>query len=191
MSSFLSHIPKDLEFSADMFINPYGFIDYSNFVTDQGKAKIGIEFDLPLELKVNNLTFQDTAAFELNKEGFDKVESAQMYLFIKNGFPFYLNLELTVFDSITNIQYDHFYSGLIHSAEVNTQGRVIHPAQSFTTFDLDHNRIDNILKSNKLIVIAVMNTTHNGSVPVKMYTDYKIDIKLSAKATGNLTGYDL
>jgi len=191
ISAFLSHIPEKLEFSGNMSINPEGFIDYSNFVTNQGKVKVGVEFDLPLELKVSNLTFKDTALLELHIEDFDQLESTKLYMFIKNGFPFDLSLELCVFNSISNIQYDQFSSSLITAAEVNAQGRVIQPATSLVTFELDRNRIDNVLQSDKVAVTAILNTSNNGSIPVKIYTDYKIDVKLSAKATGNLDNNDI
>ncbi|MCX6257563.1 MAG: hypothetical protein NTW49_06685 [Bacteroidia bacterium] len=191
LSDFLSHIPNIVDFQGNINVNPAGFVDYSNFVSNTGYVKMGIEFDLPLQLRATNLTFCDTVAFKLNQDDYQKVDRAQLFINVQNGFPFDISLNLTVLDSVTHITYDHFDNIITTSALVNSDGRVTKPVSSVAIYDLDRSRINNILLSNKLIFTVIMNTINHGTQDVKIYTDYNIKVKLAAKVTGNLTGDDI
>jgi len=47
--------------------------------------------------------------------------------------------------------------------------------------------MDNLLKAEKLIILANLSTTNNGVDKVKIYSDYEIDVKLGVQAKGKIS----
>jgi hypothetical protein len=84
----------------------------------------------------------------------------------------------TVLDSLLSP-----YQNMMTSGFVNTStGRVSAP--SIKTIDqwLDSRKLDRISRSKRIFVRGHLTTANNGSVDVKIYSDYKLDIKVGIMA---------
>ena len=185
--------PKELYFSGAVITNPDSAttgVIYSNFVTNTSKVDIGIELDLPLELKCSELMLKDTIELDFGEGGLlgdnenQDIESALLNIFVDNGFPFDLNINVIFADSVADTHLDSLNIDLLSAAKVDENGKVSESSESSTEVSIDKNRMDNIENSNQLIVSAKLSTTNNGEQVVKLYLDYTLDVYLAIKITG-------
>ena len=148
--------------------------------------------ELPIELMVDSLTLQDTVDFEVNIENMQIEGSATLNIYIENGFPFDVSFTIILYDSITSLNLDTISADLLSSASVNAQGRVYQTKSSNTEIVIDDELLDNLNNANKLIVIGSISTYNNGTVPVKIYTDYSLyfSVKIAGEFTINVSPDD-
>ena len=60
----------------------------------------------------------------------------------------------------------------------STTGKVISPTSTIYDGVLSKSRLSNLETSKFLLIKAIANTTNGGSTNVKIYSDYKIDVKM-------------
>ena len=189
---FIALPPSKITYSGTATTNPSGKTGINNFVTDQSAISVGIEMELPIELMVDSLTLQDTVDFEVNIENMQIEGSATLNIYVENGFPFDVSFTIILYDSITSLNLDTISADLLSSASVNVQGRVYQTTSSNTEIVIDDELLDNLNNANKLIVIGSISTYNNGTVPVKIYTDYSLyfSVKIAGEFTINVSPDD-
>ena len=181
IATVINNTPKLLIYKLSSLTNPAGGTTHNNFVLDTSRIKADMEFELPLYGTAANFVLQDTIAFKISSAMPDAVESALIRTYNSNGFPFDVNLQIYFVDSLyTKLDSLVIPNQLIlKSGSVNsTTGIVTSPTAS--TFDavLTKARLANLKTSKYLLIKAIANTTNGGATNVKIYSDYKINLKL-------------
>lgn len=184
LSAFLSAIPKELFVSGSALTNPASSTanpDYTNFISSDGELNLGIEIELPFDLRIQNLVFSDTINFSLAQDQVENFESGSISILTNNGLPFDIDLKLVFFDSITSQINDTIVIDMLDPAIVNNDGVVTSPSEKHFEFSLTQQEFSNLSSSNKAIIQATINTSNGGSQFVAFYTDYALDVKLGLR----------
>lgn len=152
------------------------------FVCDTSRFKVDLDLNLPLQGSVNRLVFQDTIPFE-----FQDVEELQELLikaFVVNEFPLEARLQIYFADSLGYVRDSLMNSDqlIIRAAQPSTGSQTI-AAQKITEVNYTFDRIRNLKRVKQIYVKAITSSTEASSgKDIRIYSTFKIDVKLSAKA---------
>lgn len=183
---FIANVPSNILYSGSLKMNPNG--SAQNFVTSDGQVNLGLKLDLPLELRTQNLVFeQDINDFsiDLGEEQIDPFKALNLKFKVDNGFPFDASMKLVFIDKDTKLRSDSVEFNLFESAPVDASGRVTESRVSYEEVDLDTEKINHLLNANKLKLYLTLNTFNNGTQTVKLYTDYTIQVRMAAGVSVN------
>lgn len=182
---FIALPPQIINYEAETVVNPDGDTGELNFVSDTSKIQVGIEIDMPLELKTSNLAFRDTMDMDLGDE-IDDAENGTLYITSTNGFPFEISVDLIMYDSGNDLELDTISATLLKAASV-TDGKVTDGDKTEYTEPVEILKRDmELLKqADKIIIVGSLTTTDDGTVAVKLYSDYTLDINLAMNLTYN------
>lgn len=181
---FIALPPSNINFkSSSVKINPDGQTSVPNFITSEGKMQMGMEFELPLELKLTNLGFADTLELDMDMEDIDFIDLLVLVMEVKNSFPLGIALDLSLYDSRIDQKLHTFNDVvLMEAAPVNADGTVVpgSEARSSANIEISSDVIEYFNQADNLIVSARMNTgKHNESqVPVKLQTTNRLDFTI-------------
>lgn len=186
IAQVLNSKPHQIIYQMNALGNPNGQSS-NNFATDSSKVEVEIEMELPLHGAVSELVIQDTMDFNFEQD-IQMIEEAMFRLDIENGFPIDANVQLYFTDAHHNIL-DSLVVGntnIISSGALASNGKVSQPSHKVTDIFMDASRIDNIRQVEKVIIRGEMSTTQNGSTPVKIYSDYFLNVRLGAQTKLNI-----
>ena len=105
----------------------------------------------------------------------DDLEINQLYITINNGFPLDANLKLVLIDN-QNLVIDTLLASTTILAALTDENNIVHQVNT-TNIQIYYNNFDDV---KKLISIASFNSTPQGEF-IKIYSDYEMEITLSAK----------
>jgi hypothetical protein len=173
--------PDEMIYLVGVKSNPAGNTG-NNFILDTSRIDMDFELELPLYGTVNDLVVQDTLRLDLPT--MDEIESMLVKINTDNGFPMDADLQIYFTDSLYSVTDSLIDVGasIIQSAPVDANGIVTAPYRATSVITLSGARMNNMKKGKFMIVKAVLETTAGGSLPVKIYSDYNLDVKLSIKA---------
>lgn len=177
---FISNVPNTILYSGSGEMNPAGETGIDNFITADGEMQVGVTIDLPLELRTQNLVFEqdiDDLDFSDLRQQDNPIEKLIMRFHVENEFPLDADLKVR-FVTSTNQILDSISLDLFDAAPVDANGRST--GYTITTDEevLTATKIDRLLNASKLQLIVTMNTSNNGNSVVKIYEDYDIAVKL-------------
>jgi hypothetical protein len=182
--NFMSLVPDSIYGNGNFRINPNGNTGEKNFTYADSEVSIGLEVEVPLEIAVDGLVLEDDEGIywsfsELEKFGLDSI---QLNFNITNGFPLDADLQLIMEDSIGGV-IDTIFIDALMAAPVDGEGRVITPTVYINSIFLEGQELTNLLGAEVMRVKAIINT-FGSDVPTKvtLFTDYFIELQLSAKA---------
>ncbi len=176
---FLAQRPDMMIFSGDYITNWNN--DTANFFTSTSSLTAGSEIRVPLVFSTSSLVFTDTVSF-LSGEVDIPVGSGALYLNVDNGLPFDLSISLLVPDSVTGEIIDRVDFGIIESAVVDAEGKVVTPRVSEVNTIFSKSFIQNMSRANSLMLSAKTVTAEGGTIPVGLYSDYKLSLAISFQA---------
>jgi len=183
--------PNYLDFLVEALSNPNGNpATDQNFVIDSSKFEVDIEAELPLFGSASGFKLQDTVDFDLGDD-IDEVEWVILKVYTSNGFPLDVSMQIYFADSLGN-KLDSLLTSIDKIISSGIVGpapsyKVITPTEKHLSIQIDQKKMDNLLKAEKLIILANLSTTNNGSDKVKIYSDYAIDVKLGVQAKGKIS----
>lgn len=155
-----------------------------NFFDLDASFGIDLALELPLELKISNLTFKDTSS--ISGTDFDKLENADLIINAKNGIPLDVDLQLFFVDTIAKKQIGASKKArVLTAAQVSASG-VITPVQSSQTFSLDNTDIQNLRKANGIVFSGSVSSPSGGTGVATIYSDSKIEMNVVIKSKINL-----
>jgi len=180
--------PEYIYFNVIGKSNPANDPAYENFIYDTSRFSVDMKVVLPLFGKIKGFSLEDTVAFD-----FDIPDQASMLDFkvrTENYFP--LDAEIQIYFADKNyVILDSLFTGndhhILHAAPVGPPPdyRVVTnpPIEPFTFspapfFKEDLERI----KQARFLFIQAALSSYNQEL-VKIYADYKLDVKLAAKLT--------
>jgi len=196
LSEFLAFLPDYFLFGGGVETNPDSAntgIVYNNFVTKDGKINIGLEFELPVSLTINNLQFSDTMVFAMEDLNFEQATSGHFLIHTVNGIPLDATVNLVFVDSLDFIPLDEYEISMFEAAVVDQDGFVVSSTASTEKVEMNTDSFDKLDKANKIIVTVTFNTSNSDTQYVSFLTDYTLDISLAAliKYKFNLNDIDL
>jgi len=177
--NFLAERPDNMVFSGDYETNWNN--DTVNFFTRTSSLFVNSEIRVPLVFSTSSLVFSDTVNFMAGQADIP-VGSGALHLNVVNGLPFDLAISLLVPDSVTGEIIDQVDFEIIKSAVVDSEGKVILPTESNVTTVFSESFIQNMSRANTLMLSAKTVTAEGGSIPVGLYSDYKLSLAISFEA---------
>jgi hypothetical protein len=177
--SLINQQPKYFIYKLSSLSNPNG--PGLNFILDSSRFKIDVQVNMPLWGTAKDFTIQDTFNFDF--VGIDNIEELALRLYIKNGFPIDVNVQLYFADSNAIVMDSLIipYQVVMPSAGINVvTGKVNSPQEKTIDMAFTPQRLNTLYNTRKIIVKGEAATTNQGSTNIKIYGDYKLDVKLGA-----------
>ena len=176
ISQIASSLPHDLVYQFSGQLNPGNAP--KNFVLDTSRLMIGVDFQLPLYGQLSGLAMSKT--YDFNGIGIDNIEKSVITVKTINEFPLDAYLQVYFVNS-TGATVDSLFADnkvLIKAAPVDGNGISTSPSEVLKQVTLDKTRIEKINTASFLTVGASINTTNNGTVPVKITFDTKLKVNV-------------
>ena len=184
LATIIKKIPQSFIYKIDSKTNPSG-ATHNNFILDTSRFKVDLEVQLPLWGTAKDFVLIDTADFKLEENLTSEVESATIRTFNSNGFPMDVAMQVYFADS-TYKKLDSLvipYQLILRSALVNpVTGKVVSPTEKIYDVSISGERVAKLKTAKYLLIKATATTTSGGNTNVKIYTNYKIDVKLGVQA---------
>jgi len=181
----VNNMPNQLIYKINSTSNPSGS-NHNNFVLDSSRLKVDLQVEIPLNGTAKDLELTDTMDFDFSEET-DNVEWARIRTFNTNGFPLDVNFQVyftdysyTILDSVFKAQ------PVLKSGTLNSAGKVISPVSSTNDALYTNAQINNLKNVKFLIIRAKANTSGGGNTPVKIYSDYKLDVKIAIQVQAKI-----
>lgn len=181
--SLLENMPNRFDLSYYTELNPFGNISNGNdFVYTDKAIDAHVKLDIPLHFSSNNLTLVDTVYLEQDSIGeHNTVKSAALKLIAENSFPFNADIKFYLLDENLQKQEQLMGETSIMAAQPDSDGRVRKSKQSILPVTVSNELLNKLLQKRKVLAVVTLNTFNN-PLKHKIYSDYKLDLKL----TGNL-----
>jgi hypothetical protein len=180
LNAVLANLPRSLIYQINATSNPQN-PQIQNFIQDSSRFKVDLDISIPLEGSLKNLVFQDTILFKF--KDVNELQSLGLKLFLKNGFPIETNVQVYFADSLGSVLDSLLQDKLLlAAAPVGSNGRVSSSTEKNTEIDYPQEKIERLGKVRKIYVKALTNTFDNGNRNVKIYSDYRIDLKIAGRA---------
>lgn len=184
IATIIKKVPQSFIYKIDSKTNPSG-ATHNNFILDTSRFKVDMEVQLPLYGTAKDFILIDTADFKLEENLTEEIESATIRTFNSNGFPidvamqvYFVDSTYKALDSLVNP-----YQLILKSAIVNpVTGKVVSPTEKIFDATITHERVNKLKRAKYLLIKATATTTSGGNTNVKIYANYKIDVKLGVQA---------
>ena len=174
--------PQQIEYFGSANLN--GSISGNlNFITSDSKMTLGVEVDFPMSLNIANISLKDTIVIN-EIENVNNIESLSLFMNIDNGFPLDTKLDILLRDSVSNVTFDTLEIANFSSGITDDNGYLIESYFSKNQFNLNNNQIENLSKSNQLVLDVTLNTEDNKSI--KLYSDYEFLVSIGMLINLNL-----
>jgi hypothetical protein len=155
-----------------------------NFITAESTFSADMALELPMELQINTLSFSDTTA--ISGKDFDKVESAELLINVKNGIPLDMDMQLVFIDTIAKIQLGSSKrTQILSAAKIDASGEYI-PVESSHTFVLDPNEIESLRKANAVVFSGRVISPLGENQVISILSTSRIELKTVIKSKLNL-----
>jgi hypothetical protein len=177
--------PVKITYSGSATLNPDDNPAINNFVKDTSFLEVGLEVEIPLDFKANNLAFEDTVDIEVDPGDFDPedLKFSKIYLNTQSWFPLNLQFQLTPYDSISGaVIGDPLVSDVLVAADVNAQGIVEKLKKNQEVIDMTSEFFQNLVDANQLIIKVILSTSGGGSQNVKILSTYTLDFQIGIQA---------
>lgn len=187
--------PVYLQYGPTIGVNPGGVPTNLNSIESAAGIKMKTFLKLPLDGSIKGLAINDTLDFNVDAL-FDLIKDFTISTVIKNGFPFNVNVTLQlldsnyapVFDAKNQPVYlmnnrDVFKSGVPMANQKIDQNNLIAISEEYL---LNSDVVGALFKGRYLRMIGNFETFNNGNIPVKVFDDYHLDVKMGVKVTGNI-----
>ncbi|KAB2915197.1 MAG: hypothetical protein F9K23_11935 [Bacteroidetes bacterium] len=184
VKAFILNMPDELEYEMDVTTNPNGNVsNWKDFLYDKSELRADLRLSMPLSILADNLVLADTLAFEMFSDGnLNRVKEGSFNIIIDNSFPFSAGVQLYLLDEFGNITDSVIAMPnnvvIAGNVDVNTN-KVISPVRSVLKAHFSRERMEKVKQSKRLLVRATFNTPKNSTTPVKIYSHYKFDVKLT------------
>jgi hypothetical protein len=180
--SVLGQAPYGLRYQFGGDANITGNNNIIGFITDQSKLTITVVAELPLEGALSRFTLLDT--FDLDLTSVPRGD-AEFKIIATNGFPIDIAMQCYFLDGFNNVVDSMFLdpnNSLMTAAPVDGNGEVTSSVETIKFVGFTRDRIDAIRASTtKIALKGIFNTTNGGTTPIKLYSDYNVNVKVGVK----------
>jgi len=176
--NMLGILPDKLKSDVSIYLNPYGPHNSNDFLYPEYTIDASLNLEVPLSIIATNLVFIDTNMVEINNN--EETIIDRLFLTIDNGIPFDGTIDIIMLDNMNNVIDTLFDNATILSAQLDNN-KIVNQSTRSTLIGY----FNNDEEISKIITVASFNSQPNDSY-VKIYSDYKINISLSAKLKKNI-----
>lgn len=184
LPAIIKKVPQSFIYKIDSKTNPNG-ATHNNFILDTSRFKVDMEVELPLWGTAKDFVLIDTVDFKMEENLATEIESATIRTYNANGFPIDVAMQVYFADSLYK-PIDSLvtpYQLILKSAIVNpSTGKVVSPTEKIFDATLTQARAKKLKTAKYLLVKANATTTSGGNTNVKIYSNYKLDLKLGVQA---------
>lgn len=187
IQAILDKKPKKFVYKVRSVTNPNGTPASKNIIFNNSKFSVDFKLNLPLEGYCNNFLFSDTSKFEVGNLP-DNVSQITVRNYIRNGFPVGALVQVYFLDANNVIKDSLMTTGstvFLDPAPVGADGRVTTPTSLTRNYVIEAARVKKLSTVTKVVVRATTNTTNAPNTNVKIYSDYRIALKLGVIAKLN------
>lgn len=165
-------------FDIDAIGNPDDDPTVIGFIKNDSYYEVFTDVEMPLLMYANDLLLTDT--FDLDFEGYEDISSAEFKLVTENDFPFEVGIQMYFQENgvITDSLFTDKY--VMEASSVDTDGTLLTPGTATALVPYGSDRIDKAVRADKVIFIVNMQSP-TGEVPLWIYDDYTLDLRLGAK----------
>jgi hypothetical protein len=196
LPQLVSMLPERIIMGGNASSNPDGETATDNIIFSDSRFMAGVEVEVPLEFRINDLQLSDTVDnFLINEEDgespLDMLSRLKVDFYIENGFPLGGDISLALYDSLSATILEQIGTDdLFEPANVDGMGRVTAPKIHTSSIEFTPDFISAVESADKIILTFTLYTTNHGTEDVKVYSDYSIKFKagVSLKANINLSG---
>ena len=188
--------PNKIIYQMTGTVNPAGNSGALDFVTDSSKIAVEGEVQIPMEGKVTKFVLLDTIkgmtypSLAISGNQQVTIQKAGFNINLQNGFPMDAILQMYFLDK-NNVVIDSLFAAgpqLIASGQIDVNGKVISPTNTLMKELFAQQRYTNITtKSTTAVLYAFFRTANNGTVPVKIYSSYKIKANIGIDVQANVS----
>lgn len=181
--SLLENMPTNFTYSYATELNPFGNISNGNdFVYTDKAVDAHLRLDIPLHFSTSNLTLVDTVFLQEDSIGeHNTVKSAVLKLIAVNSFPFDADVKFYLLNQNLERLEQLMDKTTILAATPESDGKVRTPKESRLPITISNELLNKLLEKRKVLAVVTINTSNN-PMKYKLYSDYKLDLKM----TGNL-----
>ncbi|MDR9373946.1 MAG: hypothetical protein RI565_03700 [Schleiferiaceae bacterium] len=189
---FLANIPQRILYSGYGEINPAGNTGPANFISKGSKLWLDLEIDLPLELRAENMTLEQTISdFSLDADNPEFLKSAELFFRTTNSIPLDLNVAITFRDSVSGDSLTGFQMDVMRPADVDANGRATNTRTTDASYAFTGAELEALNQSNQIDIKAVVNTANAGAQEVKLYAENFLEMRIAASTEVNVNPTDL
>lgn len=187
IATIINSRPSGFIYGFNVTANPAGS-SVRNFVMDTSRITFEVDVEVPLHGTASDITLDEIqdADFNLGEE-VDFLEEVLVRLAINNGFPLGVDVQVYLLDSSGKTLDSVFTNStqFLPAAPVNVAtGRVTNSVKNVVDIVFKEERIKKLNETTQVRIKGILNTSRSGGipVPVKLYTDYGIGVKLGVQA---------
>lgn len=181
LPDFLALPPAKVTYSGNVTINPGGYDPAKpNYLTKDSKVKVGLIADIPLDIKIENLSLRDTT--DLDMDDMEIEGTMKMHLNYKNGFPVKLAAKIILADDKYSVLSEVNF-GEISAATVDASGDVTARTSGKLEVTLDNNQVQDFNKAKYIFIDATIDTPGTNPVAFSTKPIYGLDINLALEAS--------
>lgn len=175
-------LPDEIQFSAQMKLNPYGNISgYNDFYYTSFPARVEMNIQAPLKFSISQLMLIDTIDNPFtNLDILDNVIDGEFIVRAENKFPLEFKIQLYSLDDLGVITDSVLVSDIIPAAPVNAMNRVDSPVSADLVASVNSQKLNHLKTATSIKLKARVNSLPVSAGRLQMYIDYYLKIKLIA-----------
>lgn len=196
LPDFMAFLPSRIEYNMTAISNPDGPSGSYNFVSDESKMDIDVEFVLPMWFRTD-FALMDTIEFDLGDVGeqWEKIKQANVLLTVKNGLPINIEFQAYFVDSLyaaVDTLFGVNQQPLIVAGSLDNNNIVQYPGIKTTLVQYTGEEIKELETVKYAIIKAGLKTPqYDSDLDVKFFDYYKVDFKLSVDVDVKINSNDL
>ena len=185
--SLIENMPTSFAYSYATNLNPFGNISNgTDFVFTDRALDAHVRLDIPLHFSSNYLTLVDTVYLQKDTlKEHNTVRSAVLKLIAVNSFPFDVDVRFYLLDDNLQQQEQLMDKTTIMAASPDSDGRVRSTKESRLPITISNELLNKLIEKRKVLAVVSINTLNNPN-KYKLYSDYKIDLKLTGNMVYNI-----
>ncbi|MBL7819509.1 MAG: hypothetical protein JNL65_02770 [Saprospiraceae bacterium] len=181
LTDFINNLPDQISYALQLKANPLGNVSqHRDFIYEDEFMNLNMNLELPMVLQSKGLTICDTMEMDLTKGDLSGIQSGNLHAFFNNGFPLDVKAQLFILDQ-NNAIIDTLLNGanVIAAAKESIPSSNYIPQLSQINIPVDKIKIDRLLNSGKLLLIAVLDTQPVGQ-GVRIYDTGVLNFQMTA-----------
>jgi hypothetical protein len=172
---------SEIIYDFDAIANPDNNTSLKNFFNSDAFFSVNVAVELPLKIKIDNLTISDT--IDVSFDNFEDAKAIELNFEVGNNFPIKLNLDAIFLDASNNVVYkvDGAKSLRIEGAELGNNSKTSSKKSTLKIINTSISEFSNLKKAKKVILSANFDSKSINNNPIWLYNDYELNIKIGAK----------
>jgi len=186
IKNLIELFPNNIQYAMDVYMNPQGDDhSYSDFVNTSSRLNVNLDFEMPLSLKANNLTLQDTIPFALASsiDQLNAITDGTVHIIAENSYPMEASVTMIVYDDFFNVVDTLVKNYVVAPGDLNNVCRVTAQKRSIINISADKAHMEKLKLGTKAVIVARFSTKSNQPACnsyLKIYSDYQLSVKLTA-----------